>query len=309
MDAVAAALAVLAALLFAMASVAQRGAAADVPDDAARGGSLVAWLVRSRRWWAGAVGDTAGYGVQAAALGLGSVLLVQPLLVTTLLFALPLEARRSRRRVPTPHRWWSGALVVALGLFVVVGQPSAGTDRAPASAWLPAGLVLVVVMVACVVGAGRRRGPRRAALLAAAAGLAYGAVGALTKSVVALLTTGLVPLLTGWETWALLVAVAVGTLLQQVAYGAGPLPASLPAVTVGEPVGASVLGVLVLGEHIRASGPALVLIGALALVMVVATVALARGAAATPTGAAPAPTSPPSGPTAPSSPRCRRRPG
>jgi drug/metabolite transporter (DMT)-like permease len=279
LDTLAALLAVLAALLFAVASVAQRDAAADVPDDAARGRRLVAALVRSRRWWTGAVGDTGGYVVQAAALGLGSVLLVQPLLVTTLLFALPLEARRSGRRVPTPQRWWAGTLVVALALFVLVGQPSAGVERAPASHWVPAGLVLVLLLVGCVVGAGPRRGPRRAALLAVGAGLAYGLVGVLTKSVVALLTHGLVPLLTGWETWVLVVAVTVGTLLQQAAFGAGPLSASLPAVTVGEPLVASVLGVLVLGEHVQASGPTLVLIGVLVAVTIVATAALARGSA------------------------------
>ncbi len=279
-NAIAAGLAVLAALLFAVASVAQRGAAADVPDDAARGGRLVSRLVRSRRWWAGAVGDTAAFAVQAAALGIGSVLLVQPILVTTLLFALPLEARLSGRSVTVERRRWAGALVVALALFVIVGRPTAGVDRAPVSHWLPVGLVLALAMVACVIGAGRRRGPRRAALLAAAAGLAYGLVGALTKSVVALLSTGVVPLLRGWETWALLVAVGVGTLLQQIAFGAGPLSASLPAVTVGEPLGAGLIGLLVLGEHIRATGPALVLIVVLVAVMMLATIALARGSTA-----------------------------
>jgi hypothetical protein len=281
-NAAAAGLAVLAALLFAVASVAQRGAAEQVPDDAARGGRLVGRLVRSRRWWAGAVGDTAAYAAQAAALGIGSVLLVQPLLVTTVLFALPLEARYAGRSVAAAQVRWSAVLVVALALFVVVGEPTTGRDRAPVSHWLAPGLVLVVGVIACVVGAGHRRGPRRAALLAAAAGLSYGLVGALTKSVVSLLSAGLLPVLRGWETWALVIAVAVGTLLQQIAFGAGPLSASLPAVTVGEPLGAALLGVLVLGEHVHASGPALVLIGVLVVAMTVATAALARTSAAGP---------------------------
>jgi hypothetical protein len=276
-DALAGGLALMAAALFAVASVVQRGAAAAVPDESARGGRLVGRLVRSRRWWAGAGADTAAFGLQAVALGIGAVLLVQPVLVTTLLFALPLEARYSGRRVTAAERQWSVALVVALALFVCLGQPSAGVDRAPFVQWCPAGLALVLVGGACLAGAGRRRGPRRAALLAVAAGLAYGLVGALTKSVVALLTTGLVPLLRGWETWVLLAAVGVGTLLQQVAFGAGPLSASLPAVAVGEPLGASLLGVVVLGEHVRVSGPLAVLIGLLVAVMVVATAALARG--------------------------------
>ena len=43
-----------------------------------------------------------GFALQAAALGLGSVLLVQALMVTSLLFALPINALFTRRRVT---RW------------------------------------------------------------------------------------------------------------------------------------------------------------------------------------------------------------
>ncbi|GAA4919462.1 hypothetical protein EV188_103243 [Actinomycetospora succinea] len=280
MTLLAGALAVLAALLFAIASVAQRGAAADVPDDEARGGRLILRLVRSPRWWAGTVGDTGGFVVQAAALGVGSLLLVQPLLVTTVLFALPLEARLTGRRIGRSEVRWALVLVAALALFVVIGEPTAGRDRAPLHHWLPALVVLLVVLAGCVLLAGRKRGPRRAALLAVATGLAYGLVAALTKSVVDALGDGPVELLTSWETWALVVAVLGGTLLQQAAFGAGPLAASLPAVTVGEPIVAAVLGVVVLFEQVRADGPEWFLIGLLVVLMVVATAALSRSSAA-----------------------------
>ncbi|MEJ2863356.1 DMT family transporter [Actinomycetospora flava] len=280
MTLLAGALAVLAALLFAIASVAQRGAAADVPDDEARGGRLILRLVRSPRWWAGTVGDTGGFVVQAAALGVGSLLLVQPLLVTTVLFALPLEARLTGRRIGRSEVRWALVLVAALALFVVVGEPTAGRDRAPLHHWLPALVVLLAVLAGCVLLAGRKRGPRRAALLAVATGLAYGLVAALTKSVVDALGDGPVELLTSWETWALVAAVLGGTLLQQAAFGAGPLAASLPAVTVGEPIVAAVLGVVVLFEQVRADGPEWFLIGLLVVLMVVATAALSRSSAA-----------------------------
>jgi drug/metabolite transporter (DMT)-like permease len=273
-------LAVVAALLFAIASVAQRGAAADVPDDDARGGRLIARLVRSPRWWAGTVGDTGGFVVQAVALGFGALLLVQPLLVTTVLFALPLEAWITGRRIGRAEIGWAAVLVAALALFVVVGEPTAGLDRAPFATWAPALGVLVLLGLACVLLAGRRRGPRRAALLAVATGLAYGLVAALTKSVVDALGEGVVVLLTSWETWALVVAVVGGTLLQQTAFGAGPLAASLPAVTVGEPVIAAVLGVVVLSEQVRADGPEWVLIAVLVALMIAATAALSRSSAA-----------------------------
>jgi uncharacterized protein (DUF983 family) len=73
----------------------------------------------------------------------------------------------------------------------------------------------------------------------------------------------------------------MGTLLQQSAFQAGDLAASLPAVTVGEPVVAVVIGIAVLQEQLQADGAEWVLIGVLVAVMVVATAALARSAAQT----------------------------
>jgi hypothetical protein len=74
-------------------------------------------------------------------------------------------------------------------------------------------------------------------------------------------------------------ALLVGTWLEQLAFQAGALGASLPIVTVGEPMIAAVLGVLVLGEFIKADGLEWAVLAVVVTVMVVATVALARGAA------------------------------
>src|SRR3954447_9586118 len=81
-SALAVALALAAAALFAVAAAAQQRSAAAVP-----------------LWWGGTLADGGRYVGQAAALGLGSLLLVQPLLVTSLLFALPLGARWAGRRL------------------------------------------------------------------------------------------------------------------------------------------------------------------------------------------------------------------
>lgn len=72
---------------------------------------MLARLVRDPRWLAGSLGDTAAFAMQAVALGFGSLLLVQPLIVTQLVFALPLAA------------WWAGR------------RPSAGSWRGP-RCWL-----------------------------------------------------------------------------------------------------------------------------------------------------------------------------
>jgi hypothetical protein len=276
----AAALAVLAAALFAVAAALQQRAAATAPDDGAGGLGLVSALARQPLWWAGSAADVAGYAAQAAALGLGSLLLVQPLLVTSLLFALPLGARWSGRTLRRADRTWAVLLAAALVVFVVTGEPTAGIDRAPPGEWWRAAVVLGVVLGGCLLGAAIRRGTTRAVLLAVATGVLYGLAGALTKGVVSVLDDGVLALLGAWETYALALALAAGTLLQQAAFRAGALGASLPAVTVGEPVVAVVVGVAVLHEHLRAGGAEWLLVAALVAVMVVATVALARSAAA-----------------------------
>lgn len=290
MTILAAALALLAAALFAVASAAQQRAAAEVPDDDARGLGLMRTLVRRPLWWVGTIGDGGGFVVQAAALGLGSLLLVQPLLVTTLLFALPLSARWAGRPLSRSDKTWAVVLVAALAVFVVVGEPTAGADRASVERWLPAAVAMGVVFAACAVGAAARRGTVRAVLLAVCTALMYGATAALIKGTVSLLDDGVLAVVTAWETYGLVVVVLVGTLIQQSAFQAGALGASLPIVTVGEPVVAVVLGLAVLDEQVQSSGAEWVLIGVLAAVMVVATAALARSSAeVTPTAPAPVP--------------------
>jgi hypothetical protein len=276
--ALAAGLALLAAALFAVAAAAQQRAAAAVPDGQA-GVGLVLTLARRPRWWVGTLADLGGFVAQAAALGLGSLLLVQPLLVTSLLFALPLSARWGGRRPGRSDRVWAVVLAVALAVFVVSGEPTAGVDRVGLRGWAPAAVVLGVVLAGCLIGAVARRGTTRAVLLAVATGVLYGLGSALIKGVVGLLDHGVLAVLTSWETYGAAVSLGVGTLLQQSAFQAGALAASLPAVTVGEPVVAVAIGIAVLHEQLRAGGAERALVGGLVAVLVVATFALARSAA------------------------------
>ncbi|MFC4948963.1 DMT family transporter [Pseudonocardia sp. GCM10023141] len=279
MTVLAAVLALVAAALFAVASVAQQRSAAMVSDDSARGLGLIRVLVRRPLWWAGLVGDAGGFAVQAAALGVGSLLLVQPLLVTTLLFALPLGARWVGRPLGRADWIWAVVLAVALAVFVVSGDPTEGVDRAGADAWLPTGSVLAGVLAVVLITSVRARGTVRAVLLAAATALCYGIAAALTKGVVDGLGDGLGVLLTAWETYALVAVSVLGTLLQQSAFQAGRLGASLPTMIVGEPLVAVAIGALVLQEELRSDGAEWVLIAVLVVVMATATIALARSSA------------------------------
>lgn len=80
-----------------------------------------------------------------------------------------------------------------------------------------------------------------------------------------------------------LVALAVVlTVLQQSAFHAGALQASVPIMLVGEPVVAVLLGIVVLGEHLAVRGSASVVLAVEVLAMVAATIALARDQAPEP---------------------------
>jgi drug/metabolite transporter (DMT)-like permease len=239
------------ALLFAVAAVAQQRAAADVPE----GEALLARLIRNPRWWAGLIGDAGGFAFQVAALAYGSVLVVQPILVTALVFALPLAAHYGGRRV-TPAMWLqAAALSVALAVFLVVGDPTEGVTEAAWGHWvLPMGLMLAVVAVAVAVATTVRLPAVQALLLGTAAGLLFGLSSALTEYVTRQFDHGLTHVLTSWQLYAVVVTGVLGLYLQQRGYQVGPLSASFPAFTVAEPLGAAVIGLTVLQERLR-SGP------------------------------------------------------
>ncbi|KAA8889384.1 hypothetical protein F3087_10665 [Nocardia colli] len=270
--------ALLAALFFAVAAVAQQRAAAAVPE----GDSLVHALLRNPRWWAGIVGDAGGYAMQVAALALGAVLLVQPILVSALVFALPLAARLNGRRIAA--RTWATALalVAALVCFLVVGNPSEGNTNAPLDDWLLPLIILVALIAAATIIGGSSADPgRRALLLGAASGSLYGLAAALTSYVTSLFEHGIGHVLGSWQTWALVAAGITGVYLQQRAFQAGPLSASLPAVTIAEPLAAAFIGITVLDERFRTNTFGLTITTLAVITMCATTIRLSRAQAAT----------------------------
>jgi drug/metabolite transporter (DMT)-like permease len=248
---VAAALAVLAAFLFALASVLQQRAATAVPDEDALKASLITRLLKQPVWLAGFGLDAAGYFTQAVALVYGTLIIVQPLLVTMLLFALPLGARFAGRRLDREDWMWAVVLTIGLASFLIVGDPTAGLDRGDGRRWFVVLLLIYPLIVSLVASAVSRRGAVRALLLGSAAGLCYGVTDALTKSVVRGIDDGFSAVLDNWETWVLVVTIVSGAFLQQSAYQAGGLRASLPAITGLEPVTGIILGVVVYQEQFR----------------------------------------------------------
>ncbi len=272
----AAALALASAFFYALKSVLQQRAAAAAPPEQSMRPGLLVHLAQRPLWLIGTLADGVAFVLHALALKRGSLVLVQPLLVTSLLFALPIEAVSARRRME--QRDWYGALLVVGGLstFLVLASPERGRAEASGRAWallLVASLTTVGLLVHAARG---RQGPARAMWLAAAAGVTYGLIAALIKATARLLESGLVDALTAWEPYALAAVGALGLLLGQSAFQAASLGTSLPTLIAADPVVSIAIGALVFGETIATGGvrPAL---EALALaIMVVGIFLLAR---------------------------------
>lgn len=255
-NAIAVVAALAAACCFAVGSLLQQGAAraSGVGVLSARG---LLGLLRERRWLAGVALDVFSFGLQGLALAFGPLALVQPLAATDVLFALPMIARRYRRKLT--RRDIAGALTVTAGvcLFLVVSPPSGGVAVPRLTAWLPALVAAAAVAAVSAVAALRVRGRARVVWLAAAAGIIYGLLDALTKSGVDLLASrGVTGTLLAWEPYAMIAAAILGAAFGQSAFGAGALSLSLPVIDTVEPVTAVVLASTVFGERL-ASSPAL----------------------------------------------------
>lgn len=278
-DLVAVLLALVASMFIAVGVVVRQRSTQHVPDDQAVGSGMATALVRQPLWWAGTAAGVGGYAFQALALSRGSLLLVQPVLVSSLLFALPLSAGLAHRRVTRSEWTWALLLTAAIAAFVVVGDPRPGHQRPTVLAWTVVAVVGVPLVVGCVLAAARATGRRRAVLLAVAVAVLFGVVAVLTEvSVHRLAVGGPAALASSPAPYALVLLALVGTVLQQSAFHAGALQSSVPTMLVVEPMVAVALGVGVLGEHLAVGGAAVVGLVAAVGVMVVATVALAHGA-------------------------------
>jgi drug/metabolite transporter (DMT)-like permease len=278
---VAALIALCAALASAVGDVIRQRSAHEITDKRVGHLELFRMSLRDTRWWLGGLAAIVNYSLQAAALAWGSVVLVTALQVTALLFALPIYARLTKCRVTRWEWLWAVVLAGALAVVIIVGDPASGHQRASLETWAIVAAVMVPLLVSCVVAARIWSGsPLSATLLALVAGSSLALFAVLTKGVVEIAEEGLGAVLRSPELVPWLLTALAGMIFQQSAFRAGALTASLPTMTVAKPVVAGLLGVLVLGETLNAHGPlAFVLIGAVAMV-IVATVALARGEAA-----------------------------
>jgi drug/metabolite transporter (DMT)-like permease len=213
------------------------------------------------KWWLIGMGlNVLGFGLNTLALSLGNLAVVQPLLMTQLLFALPVNHWLRREPIKPIELVWAALLVVGLSGFLLIATAGVPTthdtaDRGPAIA---AGVLVVLVTASLALAARRARHNTAATLLGVATGVLFAVTASLNKEATGLMTQGPVALLTSWQLYAFPLAAAVAILFKQLAYQAGPLSASLPAIAVVGALVAILLGITVFDENLRHSSPAII---------------------------------------------------
>lgn len=237
-------LSLISAVAYASAAVAQERLAARTP---ARTG-LLTLLGRGAWWWAVGLNAT-GAALHVAALTYGPLTVVQPLGALTLVAAVPLGARRAGRQVSRGE--WRGTAFTLAGLAVIL-LTAAGT--APSETLtLPQALGVAAVAMT-LVALLTRRGGRPGLRHAAASGITSGVASALTQTVTVAATARGSDSLPMWQVGGVALLVAVfasgGLLLSQRAYEGG-LGAPLAVLTLANPVAASTIGLLLLGERLQ----------------------------------------------------------
>jgi drug/metabolite transporter (DMT)-like permease len=242
---------VIAAMLLGIGFVLQQHAAAKLPASYLHL-SLIAQLARQRIWLGGVAIMVVGQGLSAWGLGHLSLTVSEPLLTTSLIFAL-LFAAPIYGEIPRKTEL-AGALLLSAGVAALSASRSVralSESFGSASHWPAAALIAVVAAALVIAG---RNGPAnlRAMLTGAGGGLVLGIADALTRRSVEIIDGhGLSALLTTWPGYAVICTAAVGLWLTQNAFSAGPLHASLPGITGAEPLAGITLGILVFGDIVH----------------------------------------------------------
>lgn len=279
-------LAILAACANATSSVLQRKAGRKVPQGENLSLRLIGSLLHEPVWFGGILAVTVGFLLQAAALGSGSLSVVEPILVLELPATLLLATRVFHSRLH--RREWGSAVAMAAGLAVMLYalSPSAGHPQGVRwYAWVT-GIGVNLAFIGAMVAWGRRgpagKGPHagqssalQAALLAVAAGAGFGLTAALIKGMTTTYARGMAALLTSWELYAMIASGIGAMFLVQSALNAGRLVAAQPGLTLTDPIVSILWGVLVFREQVR-TGWFLAATVAGGLVIVAAVLVLAR---------------------------------
>lgn len=237
-------------------------------------------VARNPGWLVAVLVDVAGFVFHAIALHEGTLVLVQPLLVSSLVFALVVRRRLDHRPVVPAEIRWAVVLVAGLGLFLVTVSPVSARPQSPdPMPTVTVTVVSAVVLLGALVQSRRGNRDSRPMLLGLSAGISSAAAAALIKTTGnVLMARGPGAMLAHWSFWAAVVDGLFGVALTQLAFQAGPLSASLPAMQTANPVLSVVIGIAIYDEPLSRGAPLLATASLSLLVTLLAVVVLSRRA-------------------------------
>ncbi|HEX6444686.1 MAG TPA: DMT family transporter [Streptosporangiales bacterium] len=275
-------LCVLAALvtvcLNATAAVLQADVTHQVPGRSALEMRLLADLVRRPLWLLGTCAAAVAFVFQVTALWFGPLVLVQPILVTSLLMTVVFRSVLARRLPGTSVMLGAAVCAGGLALFLGLAHPHGGNGAITASDVVPLAPVLGGVLILGLLGAIGRSGNARAVPLAVAAGILYGVNAGLVKLVTRQLGESVLEPARHWELYAAIACGLFGVQLNQAAFQAGTVPAAVAVITVTDPVTSVAVGLVWLGERVDMNAAVLAFEALGFAAMVVGIVLLAREA-------------------------------
>jgi hypothetical protein len=247
-----------------------------------RGWRVVLYLFRNPLWLFGWVALAGAFVFQALALNQGEMSVVQPILVTELVFVLVLRRVWIHQDI-RPAAWWSAVVTcVSLSVFLAMAEPQGGGSVAPAQAWISAGAVTIGAAALFAVLGLRGSPGRRAALNALATSMMWALVALFIKTMTESLSRfGVLGMFGHWPVYALAASGLAAAILNQVTLHVGPLTVSQPFLVIVDPIWSIALSVWVLSETFAPSVGRLVTAVVSLTVMCIAVTALTRTAPAT----------------------------
>ncbi|HEY6932908.1 MAG TPA: DMT family transporter [Marmoricola sp.] len=243
--------------------------------------SLMARLLRSRTWLLGWVVNLLGFGAQAVALHFGSIALVQPLLATQLLFALPMSCLELRRW-PKGKDWAAGAAICGGLVVLLVSLGSTPLDGRPDRGRILLAVGIVLTLVALLLAVARHLRPGLFNLLSAgAAGLCFAMTAVFIKLTGDdLLHGGVLHTATDWPGYALAASTMLGLVLEQGAFANGPLPWAIATKDSVNPIASFAIGVLAFSVVLPADAAHLGAIATAAALLILGAIGLAHSPSA-----------------------------
>lgn len=224
-------------------------------DSATTSGALLLVRLARRPSWVIGIGlSVVGFGLHALAIAFGALALVQPVIVSGIVFAVLIRAGLDRRLPSRLEVAWASVTWAGLALFMAVVHPSPAHNIPNDAVASGFAAVAVVAAGAAVRFANQARTPERRGLwLGAAAGLLFGLVAGLLKLVIALAGQDPAQMMFHWPPWVMVAVGLWAMTMNQRAYQVTRLSVSMPILNVIDVIVALGFAAAVFGERLASS--------------------------------------------------------